>query len=165
MDRIKLLDQFPIDSKKEWKTELKNQKVDLWKSTCFELFLKKQNSSSYIELNLSPLGYWNMYRFSDYRKDMTKAKKSPPFKVKMEKSYSSSAHNSSRPDPYIFRFSFKLSLPFIQKILGDSQLEWSQLEIKPTLVLEEASGVPSYWAHRHLQEKPDFHDLNSFSPL
>ena len=152
VEAYKLLESFPADLKKEWSTELYNQKEDLWKSTCFEFFLKKQNSSSYIELNLSPLGFWNMYRFSDYRKDMTKAKKAPPFKVTMEKSSSS------------FRFSFPLSLQFIQKALDEPQLVWSQLEFKPTLVLEEVSGIHSYWAALHLQEKPDFHDLNAFSP-
>ncbi len=40
---------------------------ELWKSTCFELFLKPLDSSSYLELNFSPSSQWAAYEFAGYR--------------------------------------------------------------------------------------------------
>ncbi|MFN9067110.1 MAG: hypothetical protein ACK5V3_07770, partial [Bdellovibrionales bacterium] len=44
------------------------RKDELWKATCFELFLKVPGKSTYYEFNFSTEGYWNLYEFSDYRK-------------------------------------------------------------------------------------------------
>ncbi len=41
---------------------------DLWKSTCFELFLSELGEKSYWELNFSVDGAWNLYRFDEYRR-------------------------------------------------------------------------------------------------
>ena len=40
---------------------------NLWKETCFELFLKNKNSTEYIEVNISTTGSWNIYVFEDER--------------------------------------------------------------------------------------------------
>ena len=42
---------------------------ELWRATCFEMFIKNSNSKKYWELNIAPNGSWNFYRFSDYKKD------------------------------------------------------------------------------------------------
>lgn len=39
----------------------------LWRQTCFEVFLSPAEATDYWELNFSPLGYWNCYRFDNYR--------------------------------------------------------------------------------------------------
>ncbi|MBT4162859.1 MAG: hypothetical protein HOC70_11915 [Gammaproteobacteria bacterium] len=43
----------------------------LWQSTCFEIFLGQPDTPSYLELNLSPDGGWNCYKFDDVRTGMT----------------------------------------------------------------------------------------------
>ncbi|TSA01051.1 MAG: hypothetical protein D4R80_00065, partial [Deltaproteobacteria bacterium] len=42
----------------------------LWEETCLELFLGTDDSGEYWELNLSPAGHWNVYRFTSYREGM-----------------------------------------------------------------------------------------------
>src|SRR5687768_8549643 len=42
---------------------------DLWRTTCFELFVAGEGSS-YREYNLSPAGAWAAYDFDDHRQGM-----------------------------------------------------------------------------------------------
>src|SRR5690606_23859440 len=42
----------------------------LWEQTCFESFLAPAASEAYWEVNLSPAGHWNVYRFDAYRGGM-----------------------------------------------------------------------------------------------
>ncbi len=42
-----------------------DRKDGLWQKSCFEFFIKKWNSSEYIEVNLSPNGEWQSYSFTD----------------------------------------------------------------------------------------------------
>src|SRR5688572_16223967 len=42
----------------------------LWEHTCFELFCARRHSVRYWEINVSPCGNWNTYRFDDYRQGM-----------------------------------------------------------------------------------------------
>lgn len=46
---------------------------ELWRTTCFEFFWGPKDGSCYWEVNVSPSGDWNIYRFSDYRKNMCAA--------------------------------------------------------------------------------------------
>ena len=54
---------------------------ELWKATCFEIFIKNPNGKAYWELNIAPNGSWNFYRFSDYKKDMQEELRVLPPKV------------------------------------------------------------------------------------
>jgi len=58
LNEIQLLNQ-PITHK--------NRSHELWKNTCFEWFLKTNNSSKYWEFNASPTGQWNFYELESYR--------------------------------------------------------------------------------------------------
>ena len=42
----------------------------LWEKTCFEIFLKKHNSSEYIEFNFSADMEWSCFHFDDYKEGM-----------------------------------------------------------------------------------------------
>jgi hypothetical protein len=42
----------------------------LWEHTCFEAFLAPVGEAAYWEINLSPAGHWNVYRFDGYREGM-----------------------------------------------------------------------------------------------
>ena len=54
---------FPLPSKQK-------RGHELWKATCFELFLGYNNQTEYQEINISPLAEWNHYSFTNYRKDL-----------------------------------------------------------------------------------------------
>ena len=51
---------------------------ELWKHSCFELFVRPDRGSGYYEFNFSPSGEWAAYRFSDYRAGMNAIDRSLP---------------------------------------------------------------------------------------
>lgn len=50
--------------------ETGNRRHGLWKDTCFECFIGVKGCTRYWEINLSPDGGWNVYRFNGYRQGM-----------------------------------------------------------------------------------------------
>ena len=44
---------------------------ELWRHTCFEVFVALPDSDAYCELNFSPSTEWAMYGFVGYRRGMT----------------------------------------------------------------------------------------------
>ncbi|MEL6862619.1 MAG: hypothetical protein AAGL11_12340, partial [Pseudomonadota bacterium] len=52
--------------------DLGQRRDELWKQTCFELFVRAPNSEGYLEYNFSPGGDWAAYSFQTYREDMQK---------------------------------------------------------------------------------------------
>src|SRR3974390_3509579 len=44
---------------------------ELWRHTCFELFIASEIGQSYYEFNFSPSSAWAAYRFPDYGAGMT----------------------------------------------------------------------------------------------
>ena len=47
---------------------------ELWKSTCFELFIAPKEKLNYWELNISPSTKWNLYTFDNYKELMREEK-------------------------------------------------------------------------------------------
>jgi hypothetical protein len=43
------------------------RRKELWKLSCFEVFIRPNNSEHYVEFNLSPEGHWNAFEFDGYR--------------------------------------------------------------------------------------------------
>lgn len=115
----------------------------LWEETCFELFIAPEGEASYWELNLSPAGHWNVYRFGDYRQGMEEetAFASLPFKV------------TNGPD--------SLRLDLVLDLSGVVQKR-RVLDVGVCAVLKHADGTASYWALAHCVPKPDFHRRDAF---
>jgi hypothetical protein len=113
----------------------------LWKSTCFELFLKVPNKSTYYEFNFSPEGFWNLYHFSDYRKPH------PP-------------HRSE--DFSITEWSWRSQVFKVALSNKTSVRDWSA---SITAVLQNLNHEVQYWALKHTDEKPNFHHFDSFVEL
>ena len=115
---------------------------ELWKTTCFEIFLKEPGAQSYTEWNLSPSEGWNAYNFDDYREGMRER------------------HVPRTPDctmrPGNAFAVFDAAIP-ASTISDDEQ----QMGI--TCVLEEEGGVKSFWAMKHAKDQPDFHDPACFA--
>ena len=47
---------------------------ELWKATCFELFIAPKEELNYWELNISPSTKWNLYAFDNYKEHMREEK-------------------------------------------------------------------------------------------
>ena len=108
----------------------------LWHTTCFELFLKPEGSTAYVELNLSPSERWNAYDFAAYRWDMAERPfpREPECTLRQGSSFA------------IFDAAIPLAgLPQESSAMGMSA------------VIEEQGGVKSYWALAHPEGGPDFH--------
>lgn len=113
---------------------------ELWKTTCFEVFLRALGEEAYREWNFAPSGEWASYEFSSYRKDMKAAEVDTPPYVRMEDNFTWWALGAS------------IAVP------ADSN--W---ELGLSAVLEEKDGTKSYWALAHPGDKPDFHAPGCFA--
>jgi hypothetical protein len=112
---------------------------DLWKTTCFEAFLRPLGEEAYFEWNFAPSGQWAAYEFTRYREGMSPAEVASPPYVRMEDNFTWWALGAT------------IAIP--------ADINW---ELGLSAVLEEADGTKSYWALAHGGEKPDFHDPGCF---
>ncbi|WP_333592554.1 DOMON-like domain-containing protein [Brevundimonas sp.] len=119
----------------EWPAPAQGRADDLWKHTCFEIFVR--TADGYREFNLSPSGQWASYRFDGYREGMAQA-----------------AEVADAPllDAGADHVGLEtvIDLPPGARALGLSA------------VIEAADGRISYWALAHPSDKPDFHHPGSF---
>lgn len=114
---------------------------ELWRTTCFELFLRPGGGDAYAEINLSPSERWAAYDFSAYRGGMAEraASREPDCAIRRGSSFAI----------------FDAALPLDLVPAGHCAANF-------TAVIEEAGGVLSYWALAHPAAKPDFHDPACF---
>ncbi|MEH2077072.1 MAG: DOMON-like domain-containing protein [Nostoc sp.] len=120
-----------------------SRKHELWKETCFEFFLGIKNSARYWELNLSPVGHWNVYRLDGYRQGMQEetAFENLPFNIQ------------NQTDVLIVGLDIDLD-----KIMSVQQA----IEVAITTVIKDRNGEVTYWALTHLGAEADFHLRDSF---
>jgi hypothetical protein len=117
----------------------------LWAHTCFEAFLAPVGGSAYWEIDLSPSGDWNMYRFDGYREGMR-----PETRVQAP----TGAVEQATCGTLTFRETVDLgSIP---------ELADAALDVGLAAVLETSDATLSYWALHHATAKPDFHRRESF---
>jgi hypothetical protein len=112
---------------------------ELWKTTCFEAFLRALGEGAYREWNFAPSGQWAAYDFSGYRENMAPAEVDAPPYVRMEDNFTWWALGATIAVPADTKWQLGLSA-----------------------VLEEKDGTKSYWALAHPAGKPDFHDPGCF---
>lgn len=112
---------------------------DLWKTTCFEAFLKDPEEEAYREWNFSPSGRWAAYDFTSVREGRTNAEVAAPY-VRIEDNMTWWAVGAT--------------------IAVEAGIRWL---LGLSAVLEEKDGTKSYWALAHpVGGRPDFHDPSSF---
>lgn len=117
---------------------------ELWRSTCFEAFVRPAGRSSYFETNLSPAGHWAVYEFDAYRQGMRDAAASHHwFKS-----------DDRRPDWY------SISGDFMFDALNGDTGDWY---VNLTAVIEAKDATKSYWALAHAAGPPDFHNADCFT--
>lgn len=107
---------------------------ELWKTTCFELFVRRAGEAAYFEFNLSPSGQWAAYAFEGYREGMVDLDVTAPV---IDAAGGALAGFVTAPGPG----------PWLASL---------------SAVIEERDGHKSYWALAHGSDKPDFHHPDSF---
>ena len=114
---------------------------ELWRTTCFEAFLRANGEDAYQEWNFAPSGQWAAYDFSAYREGATNAQVDAPPYIRMEDNLTWWALGAT------------IAVPS-----GNS---W---QLGLCAVLEEKNGTKSYWALAHpTGDKPDFHHSDCFA--
>ncbi len=115
---------------------------ELWKHTCFEVFLRVAGAQAYREVNLSPSSQWAAYAFdarrTGMRPDTTIAV--PPIEIATT----------------LASFELRTALAF-----PDWQDALWRLGL--SAVIEETGDRKSYWALAHPPGRPDFHHEDCFA--
>jgi hypothetical protein len=124
--------------------KLFQQRADeLWRHTCFEIFLKAPEGDPYIELNFSPSMAWAAYRFRERRRGM---------------------QNIDIPTPAVdFNIGAQMELMAVVDLTGVPELPTDRpWKANITTIIEQTDGEMSYWALKHAPDKADFHHPDGF---
>jgi hypothetical protein len=113
---------------------------ELWRTTCFEAFLRRAGQTAYREWNFAPRGNWAAYDFSGYREELAEADPGSPPYIRMEDNFTWWTVGAT--------------------IAVEADARW---DLGLSAVLEEKDGTKSYWALAHPSEKPDFHAPDCFA--
>ncbi len=110
----------------------------LWQTTCFEAFVRGYGAIGYHEFNFAPSGDWASYSFDAHRAGMREAPGEPVIE-RADDGVSVTVDLSAYPD-----------------LVG---ADW---HVGLSAVIEEKDGTKSYWALKHPEGAPDFHDAACF---
>jgi hypothetical protein len=121
--------------------------TELWRQTCFEAFIAVEGQPAYHEFNFAPSGQWTAYVLASYRNG------GPVEDEKM------------RPHITLRSTESRLELDALIRLDTLSAIHpRAVLRIGLSAVIDASDGL-SYWALRHLADKPDFHDADGFALL
>jgi hypothetical protein len=120
---------------------------ELWRHTCFEMFIARQGDTHYHELNFSPSGEWAAYAFARYRERV-------PLDAEIA---------LIDPRLTVCRSAGKLELDAVVRLdrLSPRYAD-AKLVLGLSAVVESDEGSLSYWALKHPSAKPDFHHPDAF---
>jgi hypothetical protein len=118
----------------------------LWKHSCFEIFLKRENRADYQEFNFAPDGGWAAYGFSGYRAGMHNLDGFDAPIVSIQQT----------PTAYHLRAQFS-----VKAFAALANLHIWRLGV--SAVIEDIGGANTYWAVAHPDGPADFHHDVSFS--
>lgn len=114
---------------------------ELWKHTCFEVFLRPMADAAYVEFNFAPSTQWAAYAFDGYR-------------TRTAHEYEVAAPRIEvRPGATQFELRSTITLPNLSAL--------SRLGL--SAVIEETNGHTSYWALAHPPGRADFHHADCFA--
>jgi hypothetical protein len=115
---------------------------DLWKHTCFEMFVREEGAEAYREFNFSPSGEWAAYAFERYREGMRRG---------------------DGVDPRVTVRTSAAGVELDAVVPLDAASCGAVLGVGLAAVIEDVDGTLSYWALAHPAAKPDFHDAEAFA--
>ena len=114
---------------------------ELWKTTCFEIFVREGAGPNYVEFNLAPDDAWAGYGFTGERQGM---------------------HNRDVAAPRIAAASSSGEFLLDVTLVADA-FPANAGPASLSAVIEELDGTKSYWAIVHPKpEEFDFHDPRCF---
>ena len=119
---------------------------ELWKHTCFEIFILKADAPGYVEFNFAPTGQWAAYSFRSRRSGMRNVVQVGEAPIG--------------------------TMMFGRQFVLKAELDLSGVEGLPpadaplraaiSTVIEAADGRKAYWAVQHPEGNPDFHAPEGF---
>ena len=115
---------------------------DLWKNTCFELFVSQEGTERYIEWNFSLNGNWAQYAFCKYR---------TPIEISPAPPRIDSNHSENQ-----ITLIAEVDIP--RTFFPDS----ANFLVGISTVLENIEGELGYYAIHHNHNHPDFHNRAHF---
>jgi hypothetical protein len=119
---------------------------ELWRRTCFEVFVRALPLAAYHEFNFAPSTRWAAYQFSGYREGRAVANEigAPGIEV----------HSNAE----CYQLEATLALDGLASLPSDAI--W---RLGVSAVIEETSGALSYWALAHPAGRADFHHSDCFA--
>ncbi|MBI3786066.1 MAG: DOMON-like domain-containing protein [Deltaproteobacteria bacterium] len=121
-------------------------KVGLWEHTCFEAFVRRDGSTAYHEINLSPSGEWAVFSFLRYREIVALPEDLAPPII-------STTQQEKR-----LQLEARIDLSRLAE-----EYRTAGLRLALAAVIEDVDGSLSYWAVQHAPGKPDFHHADAFA--
>lgn len=118
---------------------------ELWRHTCFEVFVGLPESEAYCELNFSPSGEWAINGFVGYRRGMAPIEVRRPPRI---------AVRPTSRGMVLEAVTYLEELPMPRP--------GSPLRAGVAAVIEEAGDRLTYWALTHPSALPDFHHRLGF---
>lgn len=125
------------------------RKKELWKASCFEVFIRPNDSEHYVEFNLSPEGHWNAFEFDGYRspsgvENLREVElQTPPMLA------TTGVPMADRP--------WRLDSQIHLKGLPEKYLQAGNRMIGVSVILIDTQGKPHYFALGHPTSTADFH--------
>lgn len=119
----------------------KRRADDLWRTTCFELFVRHGEGPAYSEFNFSPSERWAAYQFDAYR---------------------SRPRDRPLPRDPVCTIRQGRGMIILDAVLPLAGLPELAAKAGLSAVIEEETGTRSYWALFHPGGKPDFHHPDCF---
>ena len=121
--------------------------TQLWRHTCFEVFIAIEGQRGYHEFNFAPSSEWAVYAFSGYRNG------------------GPVADEIMRPTIATRSTANQFELDALVRLDSLSAIHArASIRIGLSVIIETSDGL-SYWALRHPKDKPDFHDADGFALL
>lgn len=118
---------------------------ELWKHTCFEVFLGVPGESQYREYNFSPSGQWAVYAFRAWRERVADFVPAASPELRVE---------PTRDGLLLEAYVPAALLPVVPP--------GTDLQVNLAAVIERKDGRHEYWALRHVAAQPDFHARETF---
>jgi hypothetical protein len=120
--------------------------AELWRHTCFEIFVAADPLKEYYEFNFAPSREWRQYAFRGYRAlvSSNNVLSQPIIAVNIGQEW----------------VELEATIALIDLFGGDLRLP---LFLGLSAVIESADGSLSYWALHHPAGKPDFHHPDAFA--
>ena len=118
---------------------------ELWKHTCFEVFIGIKGEPAYRDFNFSPSGQWAVYDFRAERERNDDFRLAAAPQLRFE-----------RDDKEVW---LEACLPADAL---PAAAPGTEFELSLAAVIERADGELEYWAVQHGPGEPDFHARDSF---